>query len=390
MSVRSSGRKARPAKEVTGGRLGSAEMAFFVLASYTGLGLFAFPLETVSHAGSAWPLAAVAALALTFGVAYGVAVVGDRHPGVPFSDLLISVGGPYLRWAVAIPWAVLDLTLAAVATAALCHVVVSSFLPATPFSVVLAAFIPVVAYTASQGIEGMTRAFAVVLLVSLGFLAVVSAFTASHIQYPAALVPHLTGLGPWLSGVLSSLYAVSGISAVFHLSAHARPGERRVTRQAVLAGVSLVIASRLAQAVFTVGTLGLTAITAYTWPSMSVIRLVSSHGFFFNRLGLLAVILSTASVWAYVACRIFSAGALLVPVGWRVKGNRASSPGFSMALAAAVGLFAYALEPPGSEPMVVGQVVNPGLLVLGVLFPVVWWLIDEVRTRQLIRPNERR
>jgi hypothetical protein len=367
------------------GTIGRLGMTSLILGSYLGMGLFAFPREAVQEAGRGWALAVALALGSTVGSALLLSRVAARHAGEPPSQVLQNLGGPFLRLPLTVALGLLDLVLATTACAALTDVLASSFLPHTPYAAMLALLLAVAAYAAGSGIELMSRSFGLVVAGSLLLLAVATALMAAHLHFMSPWLPRTAPPAAVVSGALASLYGGAGAGVLYRLGGHCRASDGRQLGRATVAAMAVWAVQKLSQCLLVLGTLGLGSAAIYAWPVVAMVRLASSQSFFFDRLGMFAVVVSTASVWTFAALRLWSAACWAEDL---VRPASAEPPNGWLVLALAAVTFIGGLvwSTPFALERVVGQVVNPAYLVLGVALPAVLWVADRAQAARTRRP----
>lgn len=370
------------------GRLGGAEASILIGSAIGAVGVMWFPGQLGVAAGAGTEYAfGLEALALALALA-AIVAVARRHPGRRYVALIGDLLSPALAPAVAVLVAALDLTLAGVVLSASAVTIFSEFLPLTPlWAVELLLLVPAV-YGAGLGVETLARALDLAAPLTLGALAVVCLFTLSQARFGPAVLPHVPVHGGWgaiLRGAYTGAWALGGLTLVPNICAQIAPEHARRLSSRVALGAAAAALTAFGLLVLDLAVLGVTGLSWYEWPTVSVLRQTRTEAFLINRVSGLDTWVLVVMIWAFVGLHLWNAAVNLGDaLAGRRRGDRGPAmPAVHALLLVGLSLLVFAVSRAfgvGAQlGGFTGGYVAPAVVAVALALPIVLWVVDAGR-----------
>jgi hypothetical protein len=371
------------------GRLGAAEVTILVASAIGTVGIMWFPGQMGAIAGSGTEIAALLhALAIFASLAATVAVVRS-HPGQRTTALVGEVIAPAAAAVVSIGIAVLDLALSAIVLSASAVTITVNFLPLTPLWALDLLLLFPAGYGAALGLEALARALNLAGPVTLLVLCVTCLFAAVQAHYGNAVLPRVPAVGGWpaiLTGSYAGVWAIGGLTIVPNICAQIAHEQRHRLPARVLWGAAIAFALGFGLLVLDLAVMGVTGLSWYEWPTVSMLRQTSTEAFLINRVSGLDEGVLVVMVWAFVGLHLWNASvnisdALAPPSKRSARGP--DMPWRNRFLGGALCTIVFAVcrfVGTGSRLDDFAQAyLDPAVVLVAVALPVTLWAVDRVR-----------
>ena len=372
------------------GRVGGAEVTILVASAIGSVGVMWFPSQLGASAGAGAEFALVVnTLALAAAVA-GTVTLAHRHPGRRFLALVGEVVSPAVAPLAGLLTAALDVALAAVVLVASSVTMASAFLPLTPIWAVQLLLLAPAAYGAGLGLEAMARTLDVAGPITAAVLVATCLFTLSQAHFGPAIfggVPAIGGWGAILSGAYASAWALGGVTLVPNVCAQIAPEQRPRLRGGVVLGAAVATVMSFGLLVIDLAVLGVTGLSWYEWPTVSMLRQTRTEAFLINRVGGLDEWVFVVMTWAFVGLHLWNAAVNVTDL--LARGDRSergpAMPLRNAALLGALVLAVYAVSRAfGQGAALAGfssGYLSPAVVAIGVALPCALVAVDAARRR---------
>lgn len=279
------------------------QFAVLTATSFLALGIFEFPRNMVSSAGSDALYSFLLASAGAFLALWLHFAMARFFPGLKFARISEIALGP-AKWLMLIYAVGLHVALAVVALANFSLVLQTFFLDRTPIWAITIASLVAITSVGSTGTVGVARTLEFFFLPALIFSVAMAGLMLPRMRSSYTLLPsaHLALL-PILSGTYHGIYVFIGMEAVNLLLPWVKPSQQAEAERLAYWAIATACAFFLVGFLITLGNTGPGLMHHLFWPPVKVMRVISMNSFLINKLGLVVVLIWGIFVIGYVTVR---------------------------------------------------------------------------------------